>query len=70
MKTITLSLSPAELRTMRAALADYAVLAYRQGKASSRLGVPHIARQWSVAEIAAVDVLSRLPCPKANAVQP
>ena len=61
MHSIQLELSPVELKAMRAALCDYAVLAYRQGRDANALGVRNVARAWTAHEVAAVELLSRLP---------
>jgi len=71
MQTVTLKLSNIELLAMRAALADYAVLAYRHGRDCQALGVREMARGWTAAEVAAVDLLSQLPpAPMAHLAAP
>lgn len=68
MQTVTLNLSILELQTMRRALADFATISYRQAKVCTGLGMPREARAWSAHEVAAVDVLSRLPAVQAMAL--
>lgn len=67
--SVHLELSQLELVAMRAALADYAVLAYRQGVECNRIGAPAVAAAWCSAEIAAVELLAKLPPPR-GAVAP
>ena len=66
MQTVTLQLSPVELRAMRAAMADYACLAYRRALELKNSGAASCLSDAQTAhELAACRVLGRLPAIKA-----
>lgn len=65
METVTLELSPVEIRAMRAALVEYACTAYRRAVEMGKLGAyPRTVAGLHEHENAACALLGRLPQPR------
>jgi hypothetical protein len=66
MQTVTLELSTVELRTMREALADYAVTSFRAAREISKMeAYPRLTSDWLLREQAACKLLGALPAVRA-----